>query len=231
MSDAARGPEQYFDEHGTVEHYGPNGNGRDRPEGLPYTDFRDMSTVSKATSEHATARTPGVDGGPDAEIARLAGLSPLQYEKERKAAAKRLGFRISALDPLVRGTRGGPTGNGRPLQGHPIELSEPDPWENPVNGAALLDEIVSGIKRYVVLPEHAARACACWVVHTYLVEHFLVSPRLGISSPTKGCGKTTLLDVVKRLVLRPLMCSNVTPAAVFRVIEKCSSMRPTLSWA
>jgi hypothetical protein len=47
MSDAARSPEQYLDEHGTVEHYGPNGNGQDRSEGLPYTDFCDMDTVSK----------------------------------------------------------------------------------------------------------------------------------------------------------------------------------------
>jgi hypothetical protein len=47
MSDAARGPEQYFDERGTVEHYGPNGNGQDRPEALPYTDFCHMDTVSK----------------------------------------------------------------------------------------------------------------------------------------------------------------------------------------
>jgi hypothetical protein len=47
MSDAARSPEQYFDEHGTVEHYGPNGNGQDRSEGLPYTDFCDLDTVSK----------------------------------------------------------------------------------------------------------------------------------------------------------------------------------------
>ena len=67
---------------------------------------------------------------------------------------------------------------------------------------------------------HAARACACWVLHTFLAEYFLVSPRLSISSPTKGCGKTTLLDVLYRLVLRPLLASNVTPAAVFRVIEK-----------
>jgi putative DNA primase/helicase len=195
MPDATRSPEQYFDEHGVTEHYEPKGNGPDRPAGLPCTD--------KATSQRATARAPGVDDEPDAEIARLARLSPSHYEKERRAAAKRLGFRTSALDRLVRGTRGGPTGNDRALQGHPIELREPQPWENPVNGAVLLDEIVSGIRRYVVLPEHAARACACWVVHTYLVEHFLVSPRLGISSPTKGCGKTTLLDVVKRLVLRP----------------------------
>jgi hypothetical protein len=47
MTDAPRSPEEYFDEHGTVEHYGPNGNGQDGPEGLPYTDFCDMNTVSK----------------------------------------------------------------------------------------------------------------------------------------------------------------------------------------
>jgi putative DNA primase/helicase len=99
-------------------------------------------------------------------------------------------------------------------------LVEPEPSEKPVDGAAMLDEIVSAIRRHVVLPDHSARACACWVVHTFLTEQFLVSPRLSISSPTKGCGKTTLLDVVSRLVLRPLTASNVSPAAVYRVIEK-----------
>jgi len=57
-------------------------------------------------------------------------------------------------------------------------------------------------------------------LRTFLAEHFLFSPRLSISSPTKGCGKTMLLDVLSRLVLRPLLASNVTSAAVFRVIEK-----------
>jgi putative DNA primase/helicase len=57
-------------------------------------------------------------------------------------------------------------------------------------------------------------------LRTFLAKHLLFSPRLSISSPTKGCGKTTLLDVLSRLVLRPLLASNVTPAAVFRVIEK-----------
>jgi len=60
-------------------------------------------------------------------------------------------------------------------------------------------------------------------LRTFLAEHFLFSPRLSISSPTKGCGKTTLLDVLSRLVLRPLLAPNVTPAAVFRVIERDNS--------
>jgi Protein of unknown function (DUF3631) len=178
--------------------------------------------IRKAMSERAKSTRPPVDGGTDsvgAEIVRLATLSPLHYEMERRAAAEQLGVRSSILDQLVQSERKSIDGSG--LQGQAIELPEPEPWENPVGGAALLDDVVAAIRRYVVLPEHAARACACWVVHTFLAEHFLVSPRLCISSPTKGCGKTTLLDVVFRLVQRPLLASNVTPAAVFRVIEKC----------
>jgi hypothetical protein len=41
----------------------------------------------------------------------------------------------------------------------------------------------------------------------------------------KRCGKTTLLDVLSRLVLRPLSTANVSAAAVFRVVE---AYRPTL---
>ena len=112
-------------------------------------------------------------------------------------------------------------GSGSGATGRDIVLPEPKPWDDAVDGSALLDDIVAAMRRYVVLPEHAVRACACWVLHTFLAEHFLVSPRLCISSPTKGCGKTTLLDVLARLVQRPLLAANITPAAVFRVIEKC----------
>ena len=174
-------------------------------------------------AERAKSAKSTTDGDPDsvgAEIVRLATVSSLDYERERRAASKRLGVRSGILDGLVKAERKKSAGGGSGLQGHAIELPEPEPSENPVDGAVLLDKIVSAIQRYVVLPVHAARACACWVVHTFLAECFLVSPRLSISSPTKGCGKTTLLDVLYRLVLRPLLASNVTPAAVFRVIEK-----------
>ena len=46
-----------------------------------------------------------------------------------------------------------------------------------------------------------------------------------ITSPEKGCGKTTLLDVLSRLVMRPLSTANVTASAIFRVVEM---QRPTL---
>jgi putative DNA primase/helicase len=50
-------------------------------------------------------------------------------------------------------------------------------------------------------------------------------PRLFITAPEKGCGKTTLLDVLSSLVPRPLSAANIKAAPLFRVIELA---RPTL---
>jgi putative DNA primase/helicase len=94
-----------------------------------------------------------------------------------------------------------------------------------VDGAELLDGIATAVRAHVVMSNHCRDACALWLLHTYLVDRFLISPRLGIRSPTKGCGKTLLLDVLGRLVARPLPTASVTPAAIFRVVE---AHRPTL---
>ena len=153
-------------------------------------------------------------------IARLAKLPAIKYEQERKGAAEALGVRAAVLDRLVRAERDRiDGGDGRRLQGRAIELLEPKPSDEPVDGANLLNEIVKAIKTYIVLPDHAARSCAVWTVYTFLVERFLVSPRLCISSPVMGCGKSTLTDILSRLVWRPLKSSNASPASIFRVIE------------
>jgi putative DNA primase/helicase len=75
------------------------------------------------------------------------------------------------------------------------------------------------------MSDDAADTAALWVLHAYLVIHFGVSPRLAIISPEKGCGKTTLLDVLSRLVPRPLLSANISVAATFRILEK---HQPTL---
>ncbi len=156
----------------------------------------------------------------DIEIARLAKLPPLDYERERKVAADILGCRASVLDRMVQHERDRLGGDdGRRLQGRAVELHEPKPSDDPVNGASLLNAIVTAIQTYIVLPEHAARSCAVWTLYTFLAEHFLVSPRLCISSPVMGCGKSTLTDIISRLVLRPLKASNATAAAILRVVE------------
>ena len=179
--------------------------------------------IERAITERNRPTAQPADGSEShgAEIIRLSTLSKLGYDRERKDAARRMGVRAAILDKVVAAERKDDGGG----QGRALKLDEPEPWQEPVDGVALLDDVVAAIQQYVVLTDAAARACACWVLHTFMADRFLVSPRLSISSPTRGCGKTTLLDVLSRLVLRPLQASNVTPAAVFRVIDRC---RPCL---
>jgi putative DNA primase/helicase len=115
------------------------------------------------------------------------------------------------------------SGDGK--QGRALTLPEPEPWPDAVNGARLLDALSAGIRGHVVMLDHAADTAALWVVHTYLLDCFGISPRLAITSPKKGCGKTTALDVLSRLAWRPLQTANVSVSAVFRVVEM---QRPTL---
>src|SRR5262249_26813763 len=152
----------------------------------------------------------------------LAELNTVAFERERKSAADKLGLRASVLEALVKAER--PIDDDG-KQGRGISFDEPEPWPDEVDGAALLDAIASAIRDYVVMSDHARDATACWVLHTYSLDYFQVSPRLGIKSPVKGCGKTTLLDVVGRLVLKPLPAANVTASAMFRVVQ---GYRPTV---
>src|SRR5262249_5617382 len=51
------------------------------------------------------------------------------------------------------------------------------------------------------------------------------SPRLAITSPTKGCGKTTILRLLNQVVRRPKRAGSISPSALFRVVEK---FQPTI---
>jgi putative DNA primase/helicase len=164
-----------------------------------------------------------VGNGPlddDAEIARLAALPLPDYDRQRATSAKALGTRASTLDRLVKLERDNTReGSGTSKQGREIRLPEPEPWPERVDGAALLSEMARAIRSHVVTTAEAADAIALWAVHTYFMDVNSISPRLAITSPEKGCGKTTLLDVLYRLVFRPLLASNISASSTFRVVE------------
>jgi Protein of unknown function (DUF3631) len=152
------------------------------------------------------------------EIQRLASLSTVQYERERKSAAARLGMRANALDIAVKATRPADAkGQGRAFELPPIE-----PWPDSVNGAELLDAIAEAIGTYVIMSAESKSALALWAMHTHCFNCFSQSPRAAIISPEKGCGKTTTLDVLNCLVSRPLSTANATASAIFRVVEMLS---------
>jgi len=44
------------------------------------------------------------------------------------------------------------------------------------------------LREYVTLKEHEYLAVALWVLHTHVYQQFMVSPRLALLSPVRGCG-------------------------------------------
>ena len=62
------------------------------------------------------------------------------------------------------------------------------------------------------------RAAALWIVLTYLHDAVDILPILLITSPLEDCGKSTLLKLVLYLSNRPIPASNISAAAIYRVI-------------
>ena len=111
------------------------------------------------------------------------------------------------------------TADGTPL------VSDRELWPSPVEGAELLDAIVARFKRHIALPNSHLEAMVLWATFTHAHDAFTTSPILALISPDRRCGKTTALALLRRLVSRPLAASNITPAAVFRAVDR---WRPTL---
>ena len=152
----------------------------------------------------------------------------MNHNGDFKTAAKELAHKGFGKPP--ESASNGEQGTGdrkKPTEkrGTALDLGDPEPADVPVDGAELLDSIVHLLERFIVLPREAAVAIALWIVHTYLMGIWWLSPILMVNSPTKRCGKTNLLKLVARLVRRGLSASNISTAALFRTIE---AYRPTL---
>ncbi|MES2983733.1 MAG: DUF3631 domain-containing protein [Pseudomonadota bacterium] len=154
-------------------------------------------------------------------IARLAALSPLEYETMRDSEAKRLGFRVGILDKEVEALR-----DKSPSQadGHKMFV-EVVVWHQPVDGSLLLYELVSTIQQFIVCSKETAVATALWCAFTWIVDYVQVAPLAIITAPEKRCGKSLLLILMGKLVRKALVASNISPSATFRVVE---AYHPTL---
>src|SRR5260221_6356284 len=104
-------------------------------------------------------------------------------------------------------------------------MREVEMWPQPVYGKVLLDELRRVLRRFVLLPKWAEEALALWVLHTYAFELRDVTAYLGIESPEKRCGKTTLLAVLSELANRSVVAAKNSSSGLFLVIRET---RPTI---
>ena len=154
-------------------------------------------------------------------LAQLRARDPAGYERTR-ARLKKAHVRVGALDQEVERRKPEP---GDRAKGKALDLPDPEPWGEPVDGAELIDDIIAQIQRFVILSDYAAAASALWTIHTHAHDAAFISPRLTALSPTKRCGKSSLFRALARMARRPLPTSNISPSAIYRVIEAAS---PTL---
>jgi putative DNA primase/helicase len=160
----------------------------------------------------------------------LAALPVAAYERLRVCFAEKMGIRVGVLDIEVVKRRK----TGDKTLSLSLTLSEPESWPEEVSGQALLDAIEGELGKYLVMSESARMAVTLWIVMTYVVESLFILPLLLVTSPQKRCGKSTLMILLHRLCRKPLLASNTSKAALFRIVE---AHTPTLlldeadSWA
>jgi hypothetical protein len=84
----------------------------------------------------------------------------------------------------------------------------------------VLQLVLDLVEMHVAISPEERMATALWILHSYVFGRFDVTPRLGLLSPVRGCGKTTLLILLDLLVSDPYRTDNVTPAAIYYLLER-----------
>jgi hypothetical protein len=120
------------------------------------------------------------------------GVDEIRRATVREAAIKKLeDLNVSAPARLVDATLIR-NKNESALQRKTIEITDPEPWPELINGARLLDDIAQCLRRFVALPPYADSVEALWAVHAHALDAFGISPVLEITSPELECGKSVI---------------------------------------
>jgi hypothetical protein len=70
------------------------------------------------------------------------------------------------------------------------------------------------------MTSHQFVAVSLWIAHTFVYQRFTVTPRLMVTSPVRGCGKTTLLDLLEAMCVRPLKSDSITAASIYHAVDR-----------
>ncbi len=147
-------------------------------------------------------------------------LSVDEYEQARLELAKKtFKVRTAWLDKVFSDLQ--PDNAGQSLgAGVPIVFEEPEPWTEPVDGAALLTEISSTIKRFLILPDEGADIMALYAVFTYIFKAFGICPLLIFLSAIMRSGKTLAETIMSFLCNKSIAVSNISEAVLYRVVTR-----------
>lgn len=149
----------------------------------------------------------------------LRGDDPAEFARIRAVAKASKKVSIQEFDRLTK-----PKSMSEDASPSDFEFSF-DVWPESVDGEYLLDEVFSVLKQYVVADNPTIFAATLWIIFTWLIDDVAFAPIANITAPEKRCGKSVLLKCLGKLAYKPMITSNIAPAALFRSIELWS---PTL---
>jgi hypothetical protein len=152
----------------------------------------------------------------DELLEALARMAPgVEFARQRAKAAKDLGVPRGAIDAEIEARRSGEHTTA-PLHGWWIN----ERWPEPADGDALLRDIITRIRRQVVMTFESALTIALWIMVAWVHNEICVhSPILNINSAEPECGKTTTMALLSFLMPRCISTVDISEAALYRAIE------------
>jgi hypothetical protein len=95
-----------------------------------------------------------------------------------------------------------------------------EPWPEPVEIGALLQDIIDAVSKHVVLRIEQLTAIALWVVMAWAHEVAVHSPILAVVSVEPDSGKSTLLGSLRFLVPKPFVSVEPSGPSVYRTVDR-----------
>ena len=172
-----------------------------------------MPTVDGIAKEKKAAAKQSEDELLDA-LARMP--KGVARGRERKRLAEQLGVNASDIDAEIE---------ARQVEAETNALLHGwwfvDPWPEPVDGDALIRDIIRKLHKHVVMSSESALAIALWIILAWVHDSVAVhSPILDITSAEPESGKTTLLSLVAFLVPRAISSVDISRGALYRAIQR-----------
>jgi hypothetical protein len=100
---------------------------------------------------------------------------------------------------------------------------------NMPRGAKLLDDVEAFTGRFLAFPSRHHLVVLClWVLHTWALSAFYVTPRLVLRSPEPGSGKTRVLEILALLCRGAKLTLSTSTAALYRRIAAAGDDPPTV---
>ena len=144
---------------------------------------------------------------------------PAVFDKTAGRIAKQLKVSKASFGKFRNGNE-----ERQPVEGITFETVEP--WPETIALSVAFTETIELFRKWVFMTQAQAVAAVLWIATTYLAHLLEIHAYLAITAPTKRCGKTTLFILISKFVgCRLVVSSNMSPAFVFRAIDK---YRPTL---